>query len=123
MCMLSYRLDMGSMSVAWFHHVGVWKLRASLSPFIDRYTNPAVFVSSVFRAFSAGDMASRAGSWANPTTGVARMFHTGLWGGWLFSITGYNSASQSFSVTGGWQEARGSDSINGNQYYVENIKV
>lgn len=63
--------------------------------------------------------------WANPETGIVHMFHTNSWGGWQFqiqdvSINGSNSVMH-FS-RGGFQEARGSGSIGGQAFYVDNIQ-
>ena len=59
-------------------------------------------------------------NWSDPSTGVVHMFHSGLWGGWQFQISGADEGALYFGY-GGYQEARGS-SISDNHFYVENIK-
>lgn len=59
--------------------------------------------------------------WAHPETGVVHMFHSGLWGNWMYEMENlYASNSTIMFARGGWQEARGSG-IRNNHYYVENI--
>lgn len=64
-------------------------------------------------------------TWKHPETGIVHMFHSNGWGGWQFqiknvTINGSNSAMH-FSQ-GGYQEARGSGSIGGQAFYVDNIQ-
>eukprot|EP00051_Salpingoeca_urceolata_P012843 m.160025 g.160025 ORF g.160025 m.160025 type:complete len:806 (+) comp17617_c0_seq1:93-2510(+) len=60
-------------------------------------------------------------AWANATTGVLHTYHGGLWGGWMFKITGHNSDKKTITLDpwGGQQEARGNN--NGRDWYVENL--
>jgi hypothetical protein len=46
--------------------------------------------------------------------------HSISWGGWMFDVSDYSQGM--FSIHGGFQEGRGAGSIQGNPFYVENIK-
>eukprot|EP00117_Sycon_ciliatum_P027518 scpid47591/ scgid22337/ Uncharacterized protein ywoF len=60
-------------------------------------------------------------TWKNPETGVVHMFHSGLWGNWMFQIGSRDTAKNELNFAyGGWQEARGSG-VRSNHFYVENI--
>lgn len=89
-------------------------------------------------------------SWANPSTGIVHMYHTGRWGGWQYQVdarpspteivfacrqlsdgkrvtcpTGPDAdvaaAAADLVIDGGFQECRGAD-IGSNNFYVENIE-
>lgn len=61
------------------------------------------------------------GNWSNPDQAVVHMYHSGLWGGWQYQVSGVQqeSATVQFGY-GGYQEARGSR-INSNHFYIENL--
>ena len=49
------------------------------------------------------------------------MFHSGLWGGWQYSLQSLDTGSNTLKMGyGGFQECRGSG-IGHQHYYVENI--
>jgi hypothetical protein len=49
------------------------------------------------------------------------MFHSGLWGGWQYSLRGMDSSAHTLNMGyGGFQECRGSGASK-QHYYVENI--
>ena len=64
-------------------------------------------------------------SWSHPETGVLHTFHYYGWGGWQFQIADLNRSDPNMSTIhfsrGGFQEARGSNSIGRRPFYVENI--
>ena len=64
-------------------------------------------------------------SWKHPETGIVHMFHSNSWGGWQFQIQNVtiNSSNSIMHFSyGGFQEARGSGSIGGQAFYVDNIQ-
>ena len=60
-------------------------------------------------------------TWSHPETGIVHMFHSGLWGNWMYTIDEVNKGNSTVMFgRGGWQEARGSG-IRSNHFYVENV--
>lgn len=83
--------------------------------------------------------------WADPSTGIVHMYHSGGWGGWQFRVAerpddrtvmfqcrqqkdgklvtcpAAEESSNPVTIEGGFQECRGAD-IGSNAFYVENIE-
>ena len=64
-------------------------------------------------------------TWSHPETGILHTFQSQNWGGWQFQIAALNRSDPHMSTLhfsrGGFQEARGSNSIGSRPFYVENI--
>ena len=59
--------------------------------------------------------------WKTPSTGVAHVLHTKLWGGWMYKMSKRSGNKIDFAY-GGYQESRGHlEGIDGNRFYVENL--
>ena len=88
------------------------------------FSRPANVLVNGDATCDGGHWVDVAANYSNPTGAVLHMFHSNLWGGWMYAVDNVTLVGHNLTINfgyGGFQEAQGSGINAGQHFYIENV--